>query len=233
MVRGRTRRRGRLVVVTDAASRRGCVHGDVPAPVIRPLPPEPDAPLTRDPPGQMASPPCAYPSPRGTWPPSTLPLTPRRHITPNTSPPVLAALLRRPPHSDPTRSSSWCPTRTTRRPKSKVVSKMMWPCSGDGVTTRPTGDGVTTCLRLTTGRIHTRDSPKANPGQETESRLTRGQPRAGDAITTRLRPTSGERRSHDSFEANPRRETQSRLARPTSGGRRSHDSPEANHGQET
>lgn len=105
-------RRGRLVVVTNAASRRGCVHGDVPAPIICPLPLEPDAPLTRDLPRQMASPPCVYPSPRGTWPPSTLPLTPHRHITPNTTPPSSPPYYGVLPTRDPSCSSSWCPTRT-------------------------------------------------------------------------------------------------------------------------
>jgi hypothetical protein len=67
---------------------------------------------------------------------------------------------------------------------------------------------------------------EADPGRETQSRLTRGQPRTGDAIITHPRTTSGERCSHDSPETNlgrqthshspqakPRRETQPRLAR--------------------
>jgi hypothetical protein len=76
-------------------------------------------------------------------------------------------------------------------------------------------------MRQTLGGRRSHGSPKANLGQETHSRVARGQPRAGDAITTRSRPkpqvgyvvmprprpTSDERCSHVSPEANPRRET--------------------------
>jgi hypothetical protein len=78
------------------------------------------------------------------------------------------------------------------------------------------------------------DSPEANPGRETQSRLAQDEPRTGDAVTTRSKPTA--RRSHDSPEAN--RLTQSRLARgqpldavttrPRPTDRHSHDSLEAN-----
>jgi hypothetical protein len=44
------------------------------------------------------------------------------------------------------------------------------------------------------------DSSEANPGHETQSRLTRGQPRAGNAFPTRLRPVSGQKRISDSPE---------------------------------
>jgi hypothetical protein len=108
------------------------------------------------------------------------------------------------------------------------------------------GDAVTTHPRPTLGGRHndesfegsrrSHDLPEANPEQQTQSRLARGQPRAGvvvttrfraedtittrprqpqvgDAVTTRPRPTLGGRRSHDSPEANRERETHSRLAR--------------------
>jgi hypothetical protein len=39
---------------------------------------------------------------------------------------------------------------------------------------------------------------EANPERETESRLTRGQPRAGDTVVTGPRPASGEKRIFDS-----------------------------------
>jgi hypothetical protein len=100
-------------------------------------------------------------------------------------------------------------------------------------------DTVMTRSRPTPGGRHSHDSPEANHGRETQSRLIRGQPRAGDLATfargqpragdtvmTRLRPTSDRRRnhirprptpsgirSHDSFEANLGWETQSRLVR--------------------
>jgi hypothetical protein len=57
--------------------------------------------------------------------------------------------------------------------------------------------------RPTPCRRRSHDSPKTILGQEMQSRLARGQPRAGDAVTTRARPTPGGRRSHDSPEANP------------------------------
>jgi hypothetical protein len=64
------------------------------------------------------------------------------------------------------------------------------------------------------------DSPKADPGQETQSRLTRGRPRAGDIVTTCPRPTSG----GDTVPTRPRS---------TPEGRRSDDSPVVNLGRET
>jgi hypothetical protein len=108
------------------------------------------------------------------------------------------------------------------------------------------GDAVTTRPRLTPGGRRGHDSPDANRGRETSSRLARGKPRARDIVTTRPRPTPGGRRGHYSPEANPGWETQSRRARgqpraghaittrlrPTSGRIRSHHSSEANHRQD-
>jgi hypothetical protein len=68
-----------------------------------------------------------------------------------------------------------------------------------------------TRLRPTPDRRRSHDSPEANLGRETQSRLARGQPRIGDAITAHSRPNLG-------------RETQSRLTRPTLDRRRSHGS---------
>jgi hypothetical protein len=62
------------------------------------------------------------------------------------------------------------------------------------------GDAVTTHPRPSLGGRRSHDSPEANPRWETQSRLTRGQPRVGDAITTSPRPTLDERHSHDSPE---------------------------------
>jgi hypothetical protein len=63
--------------------------------------------------------------------------------------------------------------------------------------------------RPTSGGRRSHGSSEANPGQETQSRLVRGQPRGGNAVTTRPGPTSGGRSSDDSPEANPGWETQS------------------------
>jgi hypothetical protein len=83
----------------------------------------------------------------------------------------------------------------------------------------------TTRPRPTSDGRHSHKSPDAKPVNETQSRLTRGQPRVGQSVTTRPRltrardaattcprPTSGGRGSDDSPEAIPSRETLSRLA---------------------
>jgi hypothetical protein len=72
-----------------------------------------------------------------------------------------------------------------------------------------------TRLRPTLGWRRSHTLPEANPRQETQSCLARGQPWAGDAVTACPRPTSGGRHSYVSPE-------------PTSSRRRSHRSPEAN-----
>jgi hypothetical protein len=47
-------------------------------------------------------------------------------------------------------------------------------------------------------RIHSHNSPEADPGQETRSRLARGQPQTRNTLLTRSRPVSGERHISDS-----------------------------------
>jgi hypothetical protein len=106
-----------------------------------------------------------------------------------------------------------------------------------------TGDIVTNHPRATSDGRRSHDSPKAIPGQETQSRLVRGQPRAGDIVTTRPRvgdmlmtrpmPTLGRRCSHDSLEANLGREMVTTRLRPTPDRTCSHDSVKANFGWET
>jgi hypothetical protein len=107
---------------------------------------------------------------------------------------------------------------------------------GDAVTSRlrPTraGDAIMTRLRPTSGGRCSHDSPEANPGRETQSRLVRGQPRVGEAVMNRSRPTSDGRRIHGSPEANPEWEMVTTCPRPISGGRCSHASPKANPGRE-
>jgi hypothetical protein len=74
-------------------------------------------------------------------------------------------------------------------------------------------------LRPSPGRRRSHDSPDTIHGWDKQSRLAQGHPRAGDAVTTCSRPTSCGRGSHDSPEA--------------SGGTGSHDLPKAIPGRET
>jgi hypothetical protein len=88
--------------------------------------------------------------------------------------------------------------------------------------------------RPSSGERRSHDSPEANPGRETQSRLARGQPRAGDAVTTRPRPTSGGRRNQDSPRGQTRAgDTVTTCTRLNPGGRRNHDLLEGKPGRET
>jgi hypothetical protein len=51
-------------------------------------------------------------------------------------------------------------------------------------------------LRPSLGGRSSHGSLEGGLGQETHSRLTRGQPRVGDTVTARSRPTSGWRHNH-------------------------------------
>jgi hypothetical protein len=100
----------------------------------------------------------------------------------------------------------------------------------------PMGDADMAHRRPTSGGRRSHGSLEGHLGQETQSRLIRGQPRVGNAVTAHLRLTPGGRRSHGLHKGFLGREMQSSVAMASSGGRRSHAShasPEAIHRRET
>ena len=121
---------------------------------------------------------------------------PRTSIVFSTRPRASRAMLRKVPNSAPTNSAR---PRVGETVKNRLVGDAITiltrgqPRAGDAVTTRP---------RPTLGGRCSHDSPAANPGRETQSRLARGQPWVGDLVTTLSRRIPGRRRSHDSSEGN-------------------------------